>query len=213
MHVLLHADPVVDPKDTEADQDDDLQRHTGDDGVVPPIEKLLVGRARSGGDASPDGLEDEAREVSGEEDDGVPRGPEPGQGRVEGQADVLEREVDGDADEGRAQDDGADLQLEGPRVPGVAVHQRAADVAGGLEQEAARQAGAVGPGALPRGQEDGGREEGAEDDGEEDGGAEVRGVAQDGGLDGAELGDLSAFSVGFAVGCRFCFRHGGGSVS
>jgi hypothetical protein len=45
------------------------------------------------------------------------------------QRDVLERQVDGHADEGWREDDGADLQLEGAVVPGVGVQQDAPNVA------------------------------------------------------------------------------------
>lgn len=45
------------------------------------------------------------------------------------QGDVLEGEVDGDADHGGREDDGADLELEGAAVPGVVVEEDAADVA------------------------------------------------------------------------------------
>lgn len=41
---------------------------------------------------------------------------------------MLEGEVNGDTDEGRREDDGADLQLEGVLVPGVIIEEDAADV-------------------------------------------------------------------------------------
>lgn len=42
---------------------------------------------------------------------------------------MLEGDVDGDADEGRSDDDGADLELEGVLVPGVLVQECSTDVA------------------------------------------------------------------------------------
>ena len=42
---------------------------------------------------------------------------------------MFEGEVDCGADEGWAEDDGADLELEGVLVPGVVVEEDAADVA------------------------------------------------------------------------------------
>lgn len=80
------------------------------------------------------------------------------------------------------------------------MHQRTANVACRLEQETTRQTGAVGPCSLPDGEVDGGKQQDAEGDGKEEGGAEVWGVTQDGGFDGAQVADLCAFPVGFAVG-------------
>lgn len=85
--------------------------------------------AGGGGDAAADGLDDEAGDVGGEKDARVPDGGQAGKGRVQGEGNVLEREVDADADKGRAQDDGADLQLKGAFVPRVRGEQDAADVA------------------------------------------------------------------------------------
>lgn len=90
--------------------------------------QLRVRLARGGGDAAADGLHDEAGQVGGEEDARVPHGPDAREGRVERQGDVLEGQVDGGADEGRGDDDAADLHLEGVLVPGVLVHEGAADV-------------------------------------------------------------------------------------
>lgn len=42
---------------------------------------------------------------------------------------MLEGEVDGDADEGGCEDDGADLQLEGTAIPGVGVELDTTNVA------------------------------------------------------------------------------------
>lgn len=48
---------------------------------------------------------------------------------VEGEAEVLEGEVDGDAEEGGGEDDGADLGFEGVFVPGVGAEGDAGGVA------------------------------------------------------------------------------------
>lgn len=66
--------------------------------MVARVEEALVGGARGRGDGAADGLDEEARDVKGDEDDGVPLGAEAGEGRVQRGAQVLEGEVDGDAD-------------------------------------------------------------------------------------------------------------------
>lgn len=128
-HVLPHANIVVGAKEAKDDEHDDLQRNTGDDGAVAALLKLAVGLASGSGDAASDGLDDEAAQVGGEEDDGVPARGDAGDGGVEVDGDVLEGEVDGDADEGGREDDGADLELEGAVVPGVGVKLDATNVA------------------------------------------------------------------------------------
>lgn len=120
-HVLPHANIVISAKKSKDDEHDDLQRNTGNDGAVAALLKLAVGLASCSGDAASDGLDDEAAQVGGEEDDWVPARGDAGDGRVEVDGDVLEGEVDGDADEGGREDDCADLELEGAVVPGVGV--------------------------------------------------------------------------------------------
>lgn len=121
MHVLAHPEPVIDAQPAEDSQHHDLQADAGDDGVVPAVEQLLVVAPRGGGDATADGLDDQARQVGGQEEAWVPLGVEAREGRVEREGDVLERQVDGDADERWAENNGADLELEGVLVPGVVV--------------------------------------------------------------------------------------------
>lgn len=128
-HVLPHANIVVGAEEAKDDEDDDLQRNAGDDGAVAALLELAVGLASGSGDAASDGLDDEAAQVGGEEDDWVPARGDAGDGRVEVDGDVLEGEVDGDADEGGREDDGADLELEGAVVPGVRVKLDATNVA------------------------------------------------------------------------------------
>jgi hypothetical protein len=124
-----HPDIVVHAEGAKDDEHDDLQRDAGNDGLVAALLQLAVGLAARGRDAAADGLDDEAAEVGGQEDDGVPAGLDAGGGGVDVDGDVLEGEVDGDADEGGREDDGADLELKGAVVPGVGVQLDTADVA------------------------------------------------------------------------------------
>lgn len=128
-HVLAHADIVVGAEDAKDDEHDDLQGHAGDDGAVAALLQLGVGLAAGRGDAAANGLDDEAAQVGGQEDEGVPARADARHGRVEVDGDVLERQVDGDADEGGREDDGADLQLKRAVVPRVGVQLDAANVA------------------------------------------------------------------------------------
>ena len=200
VNMLLGAEEIIGTHDTKADEDDDLERDTGDDGVVSSVEKLLVRLASGSCNATSDSLDNQTRQIGREEDDGIPLGPQSRQLRVDSKTNMLQRQVDRDTDESRSQDDGANLQLESARVPNIMVKQDTADVASRLQNETAGETGAVGPCPLPDGEDDGGGEEGAEDDGEEDGGAEVGDVAEDGGFDGAEVGDLCAVPHGLAAG-------------
>lgn len=72
MHVFLGSKPVVDSHGTEPDQNNDLESHTCNDGVVSSIKQLLVRRSSSGCDTASDSLDDEAGEISRQEDDGIP---------------------------------------------------------------------------------------------------------------------------------------------
>ncbi len=121
--------PVVGAHEAKQGEDNDLESDACDDGLVPRALELAVLVARGGGDAAADGLDDEAGQVGGEKDARVPGGRDAGEVRREVQGDVLESEVDGDADEGRGENDGANLQLEGAVIPGVVVEEDAADVA------------------------------------------------------------------------------------
>lgn len=128
-HVLPHTNIVIGAKESKDDENNDLQRNTSDDGTITALLKLAVGLSSGSGDAASDGLDDEAAQVGGEEDDWVPARGDAGDGRVEVDGDVLEGEVDGDADEGGREDDCADLELEGAVVPGVRVKLDATNVA------------------------------------------------------------------------------------
>ena len=128
-NVLPLAQEVVSAEAAKDGEDEDLEDDAGDDGAVARLREGGPAAAGGGRDAAPDGLDDEARQVGGQKDARVPRRRQARQGRVEVQRDVLEGEVDGDADEGWGEDDGADLELEGALVPRVLVQQDPADVA------------------------------------------------------------------------------------
>lgn len=93
------------------------------------IQQILVLLARGGGERTPHGLDDQARDIGGEEKEGIPLGGDAGEGRVESEGGVLDDEVDGGAEDGGREDDDADLELEGVAVPGIVVEDDAADVA------------------------------------------------------------------------------------
>lgn len=127
--VFAQAKVVIRAQDAEAKEHDDLQDDTRNDGTVAAVEKGLVVTLGGRGNTASDGLDNETREIGGEEDARVPLRCKAGDLRVEVEGDVLEGQVDGDADEGRAKDNGADLHLESVLVPGVIVHHSTADVA------------------------------------------------------------------------------------
>lgn len=128
-HVLPHSNIVIRAEDSKGDEHDNLQRNTGNNCTVSRLGQFGVGVAASSCDASTDGLDDEAAQVGGEEDDGVPAGLDARDGGVEVDGDMLEGEIDGDTDESGCEDDGADLQLESAAIPGVGVELDATNVA------------------------------------------------------------------------------------
>lgn len=127
--MLPRPQEVIRAENAKDSEDQDLQHYTGDDGAVTVLLELGFRVACCGGDASADGLDDEAAEVGGEEDSGIPLGRDAGELGAEVEGDVFEGEVDGYADEGGGEDDGADLEFEGGFVVGVVVEEDAADVA------------------------------------------------------------------------------------
>lgn len=132
---LAARNPLPDPPtvirahEPEEAQDSGLQRDAGDDDAVAVQQQLRLVVAGGGGERAADGLQDQAGDVGGHEDERVQAGAEARERRVDRERDVLEREVDRDADERGREDDGADLRLEGVRVPGVLVQEHARDVA------------------------------------------------------------------------------------
>ena len=129
VEVGADADPVVCSKDAEAQKNDDLEGYTGDDGAITVSSELGLVVASGSGDTSTDSLDDNAGDVGGEEQAGVPNRRDARERWVEGERDMLQGQVDGDADEGRGEDNGADLQLKGTVCPGVAVEEGATNVA------------------------------------------------------------------------------------
>lgn len=73
------------------------------------VDACLLGRVASGriGDATPDGLEDERKDVAADEDNGVRAGFEAGEGFAVDDDDTGEGQIDGGGDEagGYCQDD------------------------------------------------------------------------------------------------------------
>lgn len=198
-HVLPHTNIVVSAKEAKDDEHDDLQRNTGNDGAVTTLLKLAVGLATSSGDTTSDGLDDEAAQVGGEEDDWVPARGDAGDGRVEVDGDVLEGEVDGDADEGGREDDGADLELEGAVVPGVGVKLDATNIAKHFQQKTDREADGIRICLLPYSQTNRSHRQDTKNDGEKDAGSKVRIVAQHRSLNRASGRNLETLS-------RHCVR-------
>lgn len=78
LHVLGDADQVVDAHDAKDGKDDNLENDTGNNRSVARLLEVAVGAARRCGDAATDGLDDEAREIAGEEDARVPDGADAG---------------------------------------------------------------------------------------------------------------------------------------
>lgn len=128
MNPFLHPHIVIRAHRPKQQQDNHLQRNTGDNGMVAHREQLGIRVAGRGGDGAADGLDEETRHVKGHKDDGVPFGTNAGDGGVESGAEMFEGEVDGDADQGWGEDDGADLGLKGLFVVGIRTEGHAAGV-------------------------------------------------------------------------------------
>lgn len=167
-HVLPHSNIVIRAEDSKGDEHDNLQRNTSNNGTVSRLGQLRIGVAASSGDTSTDSLDDEAAQVGGEEDDGIPAGLDARNRGVEVDGDVLEGEVDGNADEGWCEDDGADLQLESAAIPGVGVELDATNVAKHFQQQADGQANGICICLLPYSQTNRTDCQDAKDNGEKD---------------------------------------------
>lgn len=74
----------------ECAEDDDLQDDTGDDDAVTVLKQVVVVFSSRGGDATADGLDDQTRNVGGDEEKRVEFGTEGGEGRGQGGDDVFE---------------------------------------------------------------------------------------------------------------------------
>ena len=200
---------------TESTKNHNLENNTGDDDAVAVLQQVVLVASRGGGDAATDGLDDEARDVGGDEEQGVPLRGDDAEVRVDGAHDVLDGQVQADADEGGPEYDGDDLQLEAVLVPGVGGQEDAADVAGHLEDATGADGDRVAPRLAPDADAEG--EEGAETvaDGHEDVDALVGVVPEGGVLDTANLGHAQARARVVAGperqrrrhhGCRGCRR-------
>ena len=133
-----------DPEDEEGDDlpDDTCNHHVvaggGEAGVV----------VRGGGDPTARALEDERQDVGEDENPGVEARLEDAELRAEFDDDVFESQVDACGDEGRGDDQAADLDFEAVGGPGVVVEDDAADVAEGFGEGADGEGDQVRPGFV-----------------------------------------------------------------
>lgn len=130
-HPPSHTQVVIHRHRPKQQQHHNLQRDPSDNGAVTMIQHGKIVIPRRSSQRAADGLDQKARDVERDEDEGVEVGADAREGRVEGEAEVLEGEVDGDAEQGRREDDGADLGFEGVFVPGVGGEGDAGGVACG----------------------------------------------------------------------------------
>lgn len=124
-----HPHQVVRGHGAEAEQDGDLEGDADDDDAVAGEQQGGVVGLGRGGEAAADGLQDQARDVGGDEDERVQPRPDARERRRKRQHRVLERQVDGDAQQRRRQHDAADLQLEAVLAERVRVELQPAYVA------------------------------------------------------------------------------------
>lgn len=85
----LDAQEVVDAHHAKEAEDGGLQGDTGDDDAVAREQQLRLVVPGGRGEAAADGLQDQARDVGGDEDERVQARADAREGRVEGQGDVL----------------------------------------------------------------------------------------------------------------------------
>lgn len=132
------ADCVLDEEVAKEGEDDNLEDDTGNHEVRTDVLQAgsIVGR---GCNTTTRSLEDEREDVTSDEDVCVPGWAEAGPRLAEGEGDVLESEVDTGGDEGRRDDETADLDLEAKFIEGVLPQQDASDVADGFAQAAKRE--------------------------------------------------------------------------
>lgn len=126
---LAAPQEVVGAEHAKGAKKSSLESNAGDDDVVARVEELGRVAARRSGQSTTDSLQDQTRDVGRDEDERVEPRLDAGDLRVDRQDNMLEREIDGDADEGRAEDDGADLRLECLLVERVVVKLRSGNVA------------------------------------------------------------------------------------
>ena len=122
----VEAGKVVSDQDCEYKQRKHLPHDTCHHQIIP---QFLVSRCfRSRGDASTGALEDQRQEIAADEDPGVPFGGDAREVGPEGEDHVLEGEVDAGGEEGRGDDEAADLDVEAVTVPRIIVQHYTANI-------------------------------------------------------------------------------------
>lgn len=182
-------------EEAEDEQRDDLPDDTRDHHVVARVEQggiVLAG----GGDAASGPLHDEREQVTEDEDPGVEARAEDAVLRPQFNDDVLQRQIDAGGDEGRGDDEAADLGLEAVAGPGVGVHHDAADVADGLGQGAESEGDAEGPCLVADTLNEVDEAADGEDGAKKGVGGEGWGIAVDGLVDGTVRRDVCAVDGG-----------------
>jgi hypothetical protein len=122
---------VISSQAAKHKQDDYLKHNTRHNNPVSMLQQSQVGPASRRGDAAADGLDDQAGNVGGHEEDGVELWREAAERAVQGADSVFQGEIQADADQAGAEDDGDDLNLEGIGVPGIVGEEDAGGVACG----------------------------------------------------------------------------------
>ena len=133
--MAVGAEGVFGDGKQENAEHDDLEDDTGNHEVGAQIKG---GRTRVGGGSqtSTGSLEAERDDVAGDEDVGIPGGPEPGPLLANVDDYVLEGEIDTGGHESRRNDEQGDLKLEADAGKGIIVEHDSADIAHDLEQAA-----------------------------------------------------------------------------
>ena len=108
-----------------------MKNNTGHDNAVPMLQQSQVAAASRRGDAAADGLDNQAGDVGGHEEDGVELWREAAERAVQGADGVFQSEIQADADQAGPEDDGDDLDLEGVGIPRVVGEEDAGGVACG----------------------------------------------------------------------------------
>ena len=96
-HPLLRPEPVVEAHRAKGHQNHDLERDTRNDGLVTGVDQLAVLPAPAGRQSAADGLNEKTAHVGGHEDEGEPLWPDPREGWVQRDGEVLERQIYRDA--------------------------------------------------------------------------------------------------------------------
>lgn len=123
----VEADKVVADEDCKDKQGEHLPHDTSHHQVISEILVGLGVRRRS--DTSAGSLEHERQQIAADEDPGVPFCADARGLGAEGEDHVFEGEVDAGGEEGRGDDEAADLDVEADAIIGVAVEHYSADVA------------------------------------------------------------------------------------